>query len=777
MRSPVRSVSLFSAPLLPLRDAVHFPGLIHVLHVAREGSKRALRYALEHGSMVVCVSQRDMAIDDPKATDLFDFGVAAEVMQATPLPDGSLRVALRALERVLVRRKSRRHSFLMGSYAPVAESGTAQPVSLQATALIRHVIDQFARLVELNSAIPAEAMAGLPFNDRPGSVADTVAHHLPIGPIEKQVLLEDLDAMHRLDAVRSLVERELEIWSLRRELSARVDGSLGQSHREFLLREQLRAIQIELGDDPFLAEIQSYRQSMAVLNLPKDVFESIERELGKLERFGPGNPDSAMSRAYLEALLEMPWHESATEEIDLKRAADILNEHHWGLEGIKERILEFLAVQKLTGRNQNSILCFVGPPGVGKTSVAHSIASAMGRPLVQISLAGIRDEAELRGHRRTYVGSMPGRIAQAMRKAGARNPVILLDEIDKMSRDFRGDPSSVLLEAFDPSLHKAFSDHYLDVPLDLSEVVFITTANLVDGILPALKDRLEIVPFHGYSDRERVDIATKFLIPKTLVDHGFEPETTRFEASLIEWLVALAGNESGLRPLEKRVAHLCRKLARDYALSDSPPPIVTLSEAVELLGEDRRSQTASAEGRVGVCTGLAVGELGGSSLEIEALHLPRLGKEPNLILTGNLGDVMRESAVIALSICREQLSGEIMHSILERDLHIHVGDGGVPKDGPSAGLALLLALWSALSETPIPGNVAAMGEITLRGRLRAVGGVRQKSLAALRSGIQALVLPVDNKIDIDQSPAEVRDGMRMHYVNSVEEAMDWVRAL
>jgi ATP-dependent Lon protease len=755
-------------PVIPVRDAVHFPRLINTLLVVREPSVRAIQEAMKSDYRVLVLSQRDMTIEEPTPSDLFDYGIVSEVLQSTLLPDGKLRVALRGLYRV----KAKKIVSRKGSYfAEAVELQEEQTSGTQTEALSRLVVEAFFTVVEKNDRIPPESIDSVIHANQPGLLADTVVHHLPIKAAEKQDILEELRTDLRLTSVLRLLKLEDEILSAKSKIKETVDRQLGHAQREYVLREQLRQIQEELREgDGTVADIEDLRNRITASGMPVEVMTKAYSELRRFEVASVASPEALVIRNYLETLAMLPWQNRTPEKVDVKQAKELLDRRHFGLDQVKERILDFLAVHQLRQTSVGSILCFVGPPGVGKTSIGRSIADAMGRRFVRIALGGVRDEAEIRGHRRTYVASMPGRIMQGLATCGSRNPVILLDEIDKLAHGANGDPMSALLEALDPEQNSKFSDHYIEAPFDLSDVIFIATANRLDSVPPALRDRMEVTAFFTYTEEEKLEIAQQFLVPRQKEFCGLLPEQLTFSQSAIQSVIRLYTREAGVRDLDRQIANLCRKAARAVAEGEANAIVVHPEDLTSKLGLPRHVRgTGSARSQPGLAWGLVVSEAGGDVIPIEASLLPRTGDHLDVRLTGSLGDVMKESALAALTYLQ---SREI--TPVRRDIHIHVPETGVPKDGPSAGLTTLLALASARSEMPLVPGFATTGELTLLGRVLPVGGIRDKILAAIRAGFTDVIIPAENEQDLDDLPATARGQIRIHLVETAAEALTLV---
>ncbi len=684
-------------PLLPVRDNVYFPKIIFPLFIGREKSVRALEQILESHRHILLATQKLVAVEDPEPDDVYRVGIVAEVLQILKVPDGTIRVMLEGVCRFRVDKFTQTDPFFMVKGTPLAED---LEKSVEREALMRSTLTQFEQIVTSGRQIPPEAVLSMMNIEEPGRLADHIAWHLGGLRIEtKQELLEELNAKERLDKLSVLLTKEFEILEVQKNIRNRVEKEMGDNQREFILREQLKAIQQELGErDERGSEIDEYKAKIDAAQMPEAVAERANKELGRLEKMPFAAPDGVVVRTYLDWLVALPWSVKSDDQLDIEEAGKVLDADHYGLPKAKERILEFLAVRKLTGTLKGPILCFVGPPGVGKTSIGKSIARAMGRKFIRISLGGVRDEAEIRGHRRTYIGALPGRIIQGLKTAGTRNPVFMLDEIDKMSADFRGDPSSALLEALDPEQNNEFSDHYLEAAFDLSEVMFITTANLLDPIPPALRDRMEVIPFSGYIEDEKVEIAERFLLPKLLKDHGIAEEQCSVTREAVRRVIREHTREAGVRNLERELATLCRKTARRVAEGKTDPLEIGALEIPDYLGKrEYHFGVMEEEDQVGAATGLAYTEFGGDviSIEVSLLH----GKEGRVTLTGQLGDVMKESAQAALSYIRSKAEAlRLTQDFYEGlEIHVHIPAGGTPKDGPSAGITLATAIASALT--------------------------------------------------------------------------------
>ena len=757
-------------PLLPIRDQVYFPHMIFPLLVGREMSVRALEEAAAQQRYIFIVAQKNLT-EDPTLDDIYSVGIVAEIMQILRVPDGTVRVMLEGVERCRIRKYLQTEPFYKVQLDPLP---TDEAKDLPTEALMRSIITQFEHVVSISKNIQPEALINVVNTDEPGKLADVITPYLKQMRVEaQQEILETLDVSERLHKLSLVLKKEAEILEIQKHIRTRVEKEMGDTQREFFLREQLKAIQQELGErDERGSELDEYRAKIVSSRMPEAAAERANREVDRLEKMPFAAPEGVVIRNYLDWLVTLPWDISTPDDIDIEEAARTLDEDHYGLEKAKERIVEFLAVRKLTGTTRGPILCFVGPPGVGKTSIGKSIAKALGRKFIRVSLGGVRDEAEIRGHRRTYVGAMPGRILQGIKQAGAKNPVFMLDEIDKLGMDFRGDPSSALLEALDPAQNAEFSDHYLEVPFDLSDVMFVTTANLLDPIPPALKDRMEVIAFAGYTEEEKLHIASQFLFPKQRKDHGLTAENLEITEAALLSLVREYTREAGVRNLEREIAALCRKVARRVAGGDVGKVVIDADTLKEFLGQRRYHYGVMEEqDQIAAATGLVYTEFGGDIVTIEVSLLK--GHEGRVQLTGQLGDVMKESAQTALSFVRSRAAelGFDEEFYRKQDVHVHVPAGGVPKDGPSAGITLATAIASALTRRPVRKEVAMTGEITLRGRVLPVGGIKEKVLAAHRAGIRTVVLSKENEKDLEELPDNVREEMCFRFVSHADEVL------
>jgi ATP-dependent Lon protease len=743
--------------------------MIVPLYVGRERSMRALEEAMAGERKVFLCTQRRADCEDPAEADLYRVGVLANLVQMLKLPDNTIKVLVEGTARGVIDR------FVQLSPCLRVHVNRLEPESepsVEVQALMRGILELFDRYVELDKKVPPEVNLTVRGIEDPGRLADIVASNLTIGVTDKQDVLETLILPERLEKLTAVLQREIEILDIDRNIRHRVRQQMDRRQREYYLKEQMRVIQEELGSDEApLSEVDELREQIRSLELSEVIQERLLRDVERLERMPPGSPEISVLRAYLDLVLALPWHERTEDTTDLHAAERVLDEDHHGLEKVKERILEFLAVRQLTKSSKGPILCFVGPPGVGKTSLGKSIARALNRKFVRVSLGGVCDEAEIRGHRRTYVGAMPGRIIKSLREAKSRNPVFLLDEVDKMSADFRGDPASAMLEVLDPEQNRTFSDHYLEIPFDLSEVLFVTTANLLYPIPRPLLDRMEVINLPGYTTEEKLVIGRDFLVPKQVTEHGLSPRQVEFPRSGLITIISRYTSEAGVRNLERSIAGICRKVARDVVQGRVRKVTVTPARLADLLGPPRyKPDEGHGEPLVGVANGLAWTEVGGVLLTIEVITMPGKG---NLNLTGQLGDVMQESARAALSYARSNAEAlGIPPDFRERfDLHIHIPKGAIPKDGPSAGISMALAIISALSQRPIRADVALTGEITLRGRVLPIGGLKEKVLAAHRIGITTIVLPDDNRPDIVDIPPEIRKKLTFTFVKTMDEVI------
>ena len=772
-------------PVLPLRDVVVFPHMVIPLFVGRDKSMQALERAMEADKRILLVAQKSAETDDPAAADLYTVGTLAQVLQLLKLPDGTIKVLVEGLARVAVDRIREQDGALQGAGTELESDESRESREIEAIA--RSLMSLFEQYVKTNRKLPPELLQTLNGIEEPSRLADTIAAHIGVRLADKQKLLETLQVGDRLEMLVGLVDGEIDVQQLEKRIRGRVKSQMEKSQREYYLNEQMKAIQKELGDlDDAPGELDELARKIAEAGMPKAVEAKARNELNKLKQMSPMSAEAAVVRNYLEWLLGVPWKKRTKVRKDLKVAQDTLDADHYGLDKVKDRILEYLAVQSRVKQMKGPILCLVGPPGVGKTSLGQSIAKATNRKFVRMSLGGVRDEAEIRGHRRTYVGSMPGRIVQNLNKVGSKNPLFVLDEIDKMSMDFRGDPSSALLEVLDPEQNNAFNDHYLEVDLDLSEVMFVATSNSLNIPGPLL-DRMEVIRIPGYTEDEKLNIATRYLVPKQLKANGLQPEELAIDEDAIRDIVRYYTRESGVRNLEREIAKICRKVVKEIALAGPQPARKTARKAakksralvvVDAANLDRYLGVrrfdfgrAEEENEVGLVTGLAWTEVGGDLLQIESTLIPGKGA---VTLTGQLGNVMKESATAALSVvrARAQALGIDVDFLQKHDVHLHVPDGATPKDGPSAGIAMVTSLVSTLTRVPVKADVAMTGEITLRGRVTAIGGLKEKLLAALRGGIRTVIIPEENRKDLADIPANVTRDLDIIPVKWIDEVLD-----
>lgn len=788
-RSPTETLDL---PVLPLRDVVVFPHMVIPLFVGRDKSMHALEKAMEADKRILLVAQKSAETDDPQEADLYQVGTLAQVLQLLKLPDGTIKVLVEGLSRVQVSHVGERDGALQGQAVEIHAEDEREAREIEAIA--RSLMSLFEQYVKTNRKLPPELLQTLAGIDEPARLADTIAAHISVRLADKQRLLEVLPVGERLEMLVGLVDGEIDVQQMEKRIRGRVKSQMEKSQREYYLNEQMKAIQKELGDlDDAPGELEELARRIAEAGMPKPVETKARAELGKLKQMSPMSAEAAVVRNYLDWLLGVPWKKRTKVRRDLKVAQDTLDADHYGLDKVKDRILEYLAVQARVKQMKGPILCLVGPPGVGKTSLGQSIAKATNRNFVRMSLGGVRDEAEIRGHRRTYVGSMPGRIVQNLNKVGSKNALFLLDEIDKMSMDFRGDPSSALLEVLDPEQNNAFNDHYLEVDLDLSEVLFVATSNSMNIPGPLL-DRMEVIRIPGYTEDEKLNIAMRYLVPKQLKANGLKQEELEIASEAIVDIVRYYTRESGVRNLEREIAKICRKVVKEIALAgptglarpaakgakagrktaakQKALVLVDGSNLDKYLGVRRFDfGRAEEENEIGLVTGLAWTEVGGELLQIESTLVPGKGQ---LILTGQLGNVMKESASAALSVVRSRADrlGIDAGFLQKQDVHVHVPDGATPKDGPSAGAAMVTSLVSILTKVPVRADVAMTGEITLRGRVTAIGGLKEKLLAALRGGIRTVIIPEENRKDLADIPANVTRDIEIVPVKYIEEVLD-----
>lgn len=757
-------------PLLPLRGLLVYPSMVLHLDVGREKSVKALEKAMVEDSLILLCSQSEMNIEEPTKEDIYRVGTISRVRQMLKLPNGTIRVLVEGVNRAEITEFVPNEEFYEVAVREWHEKPADDP---EIDALMRSVLSQFEHYINLSKKVTPETLAAVSDIDEPGRLADVICSHLSLKIKDKQEILETLDVRERLEKLLDFLNNEREVLELERKINQRVKKQMEKTQKEYYLREQMKAIQKELGEKEGRAgEVEELRSQMEGRELPEKVREKVEKEIDRLEKMPASSAEGGVIRNYIDWLLGLPWGKLTEDDLDIIRAEEILNEDHYGLEKPKERVLEYLAVQKLVKRLKGPILCLVGPPGVGKTSIARSIARSLGRQFIRLSLGGVRDEAEIRGHRRTYVGAMPGRIIQGMKTAGTMNPVVLLDEIDKMAMDFRGDPAAALLEVLDPEQNNTFSDHFIELPFDLSKVMFITTANAAHNIPRPLLDRMEMLYIPGYTEIEKLKIAERYLLPKQKREHGLEEEQIHVDEKTLLQLIREYTREAGVRNLEQQVASLCRKAAKEIVKDPEKKVEVTEGLLKEYLGPAKfRYGMAEEKDQVGAVTGLAWTEVGGDTLVIEVTVMPGTGK---LTLTGKLGDVMKESAQAAFSYTRSRVHElNIPADFHEKyDIHIHIPEGAIPKDGPSAGITMATALISALTNVPVSRHVAMTGEITLRGRVLPIGGLKEKSLAAHRAGIRTVLCPKDNEKDLEEIPDSIREAMTFIPVGHMDEVLE-----
>ncbi len=761
-------------PLMPVRDVVIFPFMIVPLFVGRERSINGVDAALTKDRLIMAATQKDITKEDPDPEDLYDSGTVCMIMRMMKLPDGRVKILVQGLTRARIDSYVQTKPSYLVNITKVKEPGIKE-LPLEIEALMRNVREQLEKLASIGKVVFQEVMMVIDNIVDPGRMADLVAANLGLKIEEAQSVLDTLDPVKRLEKVNDYLVKELQVAQMQMKIQTQAKEEMDKSQREYFLREQMRAIKNELGDmEEATEEMEEFREKVAKAKMPAEVEKEAYKQCDRLEMMHPDAAEAAIIRTFLEWLVDLPWARQTKDTLDLEKAKKILDEDHYDLEKVKERMLEYLAVRKLQKKTKGPILCFVGPPGVGKTSLGRSIAKAIGRKFVRISLGGIKDEAEIRGHRRTYVGALPGRIIQGIKQAGTNNPVFMMDEIDKIGMDFRGDPSSALLEVLDPEQNNAFSDHYLNVPFDLSKVMFITTANMADPIPEALLDRMELLNIPGYTEEEKTEITKKYIIPRQIKEHGLTAKLFSIEDEAVRKVIAEYTREAGLRNLEREIASLCRKVARKVASGKKEKTSVTAKNLHEYLGIPKYMSEAEQEAdEVGVATGLAWTPVGGEILYIEATIMQGKGQ---LTLTGHLGDVMKESAHAALSYARSRakmfdLPPDFYKNL---DIHIHVPSGAIPKDGPSAGVTMAASLISALTKTPVNKDVAMTGEITLRGRVLPVGGIKEKCLAALRAKIKTIIIPERNLKDIEEIPKEMRKKVRFVMVKHMDDVLDVV---
>ena len=757
-------------PLLPLRDVVVFPHMVIPLFVGRPKSIKALEMAMEADRRIMLVAQKAAAKDEPSVADMFDVGCVSTILQMLKLPDGTVKVLVEGQQRALVKQVADEESHFTASVTPVEPEGDAHEQS-EIEALRRAVTQQFDQYVKLNKKIPQEILTSIASIDDAGRLTDTIAAHLPLKLESKQAVLDLVDIKERLENLFEQLEREVDILNVDKRIRGRVKRQMEKNQRDFYLNEQVKAIQKELGEGEDGADIEEIEKKIKLARMPAEARKKAEAELKKLKLMSPMSAEATVVRNYIDVLTGLPWSKKTKIKHDLANAEDVLNADHFGLEKVKDRILEYLAVQQRVDKVKAPILCLVGPPGVGKTSLGQSIAKATGRKYVRMALGGMRDEAEIRGHRRTYIGAMPGKVLQSLDKVGTRNPLFLLDEIDKLGMDFRGDPSSALLEVLDPEQNHTFGDHYVEVDFDLSDVMFVATSNSMN-IPPALLDRMEVIRLSGYTEDEKVNIAIRYLLPKQLTNNGVKDGEMQVDESAIRDIVRYYTREAGVRSLERELSKICRKVVKGLQLKKLEPTVVVNADNLtDYLGVRKYSYgRAEHNNQVGQVVGLAWTEVGGDLLTIEAAIMPGKGV---ISRTGSLGDVMKESVEAARTVVRSRsrMLGIKDEAFEKKDIHVHVPDGATPKDGPSAGAAMTTAFVSALTGIPVRADVAMTGEITLRGEVTAIGGLKEKLLAALRGGIKTVLIPEENVKDLQEIPDNVKSGLEIIPVKWIDQVL------
>ncbi len=757
-------------PLLPIRDIVVFPYMVLPLFVGREMSIKAIEVALEGNRMIFLTSQKDINVENPSPSDLYSVGTVGVIMRMLKLPDGRIKILVQGVARAKTVKFLQKEPFYQVEIKTFPDIPVV--VNIEIEALMRNVKEQIERLVSFGKVILPDIMVVIENVDDPGKLADLAIANMGLKVEQAQEILEITDPLQRIKRINEALGKEIELLSMQQKIQADVRGEIDKTQREYFLREQLKAIQRELGEtDDRSEDIKELREKIKEAKMPEKAAKEAEKQLRRLERMHPDAAEASMTRTYIEWLAELPWSKSTKDNLDLKAAHKVLEEDHYDLEKVKERIIEYLAVRKLKEKMKGPILCFVGPPGVGKTSLGKSIARALGREFVRISLGGVRDEAEIRGHRRTYVGALPGRIIQGIKTAGNNNPVFMLDEIDKIGADFRGDPSAALLEVLDPEQNNSFSDHYIGIPFDLSRVMFITTANMTDPIPGPLKDRMEIIRLSGYTEQEKLGIAKSYLVPRQLAEHGITDKQISIPDKTMIEVIAQYTREAGVRNLEREIGHLCRKVARKVAEGEVELFTITPQNLHTYLGVQKfMPEVEREQDEIGGVTGLAWTETGGDILYIEATTMRGKGQ---LTLTGHLGDVMKESAHAALTYVRSRAEklGINPDVFAKTDVHIHVPAGAIPKDGPSAGVTMATALASVFTNSPVRRDIAMTGEVTLRGRVMPIGGLKEKTLAARRAGIKTVILPKENEKDLEDLPKYLRKDMHFIFATIVDDVL------
>ena len=758
-------------PMLAVRDVVVFPNMVLPLFVGRETSVLAIEAALAQDRLIFLATQKDQSVENPEPEDIYSVGTVSLILRMLKLPDGRLKILVQGKSKAMVKEYVKERPYFLVAMEVLPETTVAE-ISPEAEALMRNAREMSEKILTLKGIMSPDLLAILESIEDPGHLADLVAANLRLKIDEAQMVLEEMDPIRSLIKVNDFLRKEMEVSAIQAKIQNQAREEMDRTQREYFLREQLRAIKKELGDlDETTKEMEEYRLKIAQARMPKQAEEDALKQLSRLEQMHPDAAEASIVRTYLDWLVSLPWSKSTRDKLEVKEAKIILDEDHFDLEKVKDRVLEYLSVRKLNKKMKGPILCFVGPPGVGKTSLGQSIARAMGRKFVRISLGGMRDEAEIRGHRRTYIGALPGRIIQGIKNAGSNNPVFILDEVDKIGMDFRGDPAAALLEVLDPEQNHSFSDHYLNVPFDLSRVMFITTANLVDPIPSALKDRMEVIRLAGYTEDEKLAIVLRHLLPRQLTENGLHAQDFKISTEVIRAVIMNYTLEAGLRNLEREIGSLCRKVARRIAEGEKGPFAVTRGNLHRYLGPPRFLPDGEVENEVGVATGLAWTQVGGETLAVEASLMKGKGQ---LTLTGQLGDVMKESGQAALSYARARADRlNLAPDFYEKlDIHIHVPAGATPKDGPSAGVTMATALVSALTQIPVRRDVAMTGEITLRGKVLPIGGLKEKAIAALRARVKKVIIPAANKKDLVEIPKNVKRRIKFVAVADMDEVLN-----
>lgn len=762
-------------PLIPLRGLAIFPYMILNFDVGREISLKALDAGALNDDLVFLTSQKEAETDEPTIDDFYHVGTICKIKQMIKLPGDTVRVLVEGISRGKIKEVGMsEEGYFKAVIEEVAYDSENADEDVEVEAFVRNIFDSFEEYINIGNRVSPEILISLADIDNVDRFIDTIAANIYLKPDQKQSILEEFDVKKRLELIYTILLEEIEILKIEKKITLRVKKQMNKVQKDYYLREQLKAIQKELGEeDDINSEADEYREKLNKIKAPKETKEKIEKEINKFSKVSPMSPDVSVSRAYLDTVFSLPWNKETRDKLDLEKAKEILDNEHYGLEKVKERILEYLAIRKLSKSLKGPIICLVGPPGVGKTSIAKSIADSLGRKFVRISLGGVRDEAEIRGHRRTYVGSIPGRIVNGLKEAQTKNPVFLLDEIDKMSSDYKGDPSAAMLEVLDPEQNKDFVDHYLEIPFDLSKILFVTTANSLSTIPRPLLDRMEIIEVSGYIEQEKLNIAKKYLLPKQIKEHALKADFIKMDDEVVIDIINSYTREAGVRNLERAIAQICRKVAKKYVENPSlKEAVVTKTDLDEYLGKNRyRHQLAGTKPEVGIVTGLAWTAVGGETLTAEVNVLKGKGQ---VVLTGKLGDVMKESAQTGISYIRSIADKFNIDPdfYTKNDIHIHLPEGAVPKDGPSAGITMALAVLSALTNIPVRNNVAMTGEITLRGRVLAVGGIKEKLLAAHRAGITKVLLPKECEVDLEEIPQNVKEQMEFVLVEHMDEVLE-----